>query len=863
MDENQKALEWANSNPDDPRAEKVRAKVWANNNPNDPRSSKILAKLSAPKPEEISELESGVRGAAQGASFNFADEIAGGLAAIPTALQAPFSDKIGWEDVIKKYQEERDESRQAYDAAREANPASYFGGELAGGVGTMFIPGVGLAAKAAGAGIKGGAALGAGYGAISGLGGSEATDVAGMAKDVAVGAGLGGVVGAAVPAVAKGIKKVAGLTDEFVLKGELAERLKDSYEMAGRGKHVLTKAGRAEIQQATRADTKDLVTSAKKLINNYGTTLTNLKNEMLKENPSTNIEATIAKMKEGLNSLKKIKDAPRLEAQISELEDYIARLEFGKLKPVEVALPPKVKTKVIKGKMSAKEKLELEQALAAENYRKQGIQLKGGVTESADGRFLTAEKIIDEPIDSSERLVQRPVESVMDDIVAAAPETPSAMSEAPVGKPLIKETPFFKNLQPILEVDHVASVAPGKTVTYIGDPVQASSKNLTKLNDKVAKFYEKARTNPKFETMPEFRIYETPDGFYRAVQISDPIAPKLPKVTKPKTLEEPLPMEEPDFDLVKGDNYKTKASFKTVLNTPGVPEQVVETVGQPKIVREMQRERLTPQLAGDYAQARGASDTFGDMAGLLGREATLSNPAVKNIAKEGYGGIETQLREQFPAYKKAAEDSRNTYKILEYLGFKKDIDFTVDPITNKIQMAPKSINKPFKQLYNVESESIPGFSASERLTQAMNVLKGFNPELANSLETKVRQSAKDFDYAQMARNFTITNPATYMKGGIIRAGNFAGQMTPEIVKKGAAGAMNLIKRASSADLASMSEDLMAKGGVSAKLGRVLQEASKKDNIGRNALIFSLAQNPEFRQEMEALFPGEDNDGPAQ
>lgn len=44
------ALEWAQANPEDPRAQHIQAKVWAAKNPGDPRSQQILDRLS-PSPQ--------------------------------------------------------------------------------------------------------------------------------------------------------------------------------------------------------------------------------------------------------------------------------------------------------------------------------------------------------------------------------------------------------------------------------------------------------------------------------------------------------------------------------------------------------------------------------------------------------------------------------------------------------------------------------------------------------------------------------------------------------------------------------------------------------------------------------------------
>jgi hypothetical protein len=47
-DINDKALEWAQANPNHPQAQVVMAKAWAAKNPNDPRSAAILAKRGDP-----------------------------------------------------------------------------------------------------------------------------------------------------------------------------------------------------------------------------------------------------------------------------------------------------------------------------------------------------------------------------------------------------------------------------------------------------------------------------------------------------------------------------------------------------------------------------------------------------------------------------------------------------------------------------------------------------------------------------------------------------------------------------------------------------------------------------------------------
>lgn len=152
--------------------------------------------LVADAPVEVSKGESLLRGAGQGVSLGFADEATGLLEAIKDAVS---NGHTNLKQVVADYAKHRDESRQAYSEAREANPKTYMAGELGGAAGTMLIPGANAAM-----GIKGMAAIGA----LQGLGSSEADltegDIAPAVKDVAV----GGAIGAGTGLAMKGVEKV-------------------------------------------------------------------------------------------------------------------------------------------------------------------------------------------------------------------------------------------------------------------------------------------------------------------------------------------------------------------------------------------------------------------------------------------------------------------------------------------------------------------------------------------------------------------------------------------------------------------------------------------------------------------------------
>lgn len=150
----------------------------------------IRSKQSAPtESQNITEAESIARGVVQGVSYGFADEAA---AVVETLWEKAKGDPAQFGELYKKH---RDESRANFEAARKANPVSYGAGEVAGGVGSSFVPGLGVlnAGRAVGAaGRIGRAAL---QGGASGVGFSDANTASGVATAGAAGAAIGGTLG--------------------------------------------------------------------------------------------------------------------------------------------------------------------------------------------------------------------------------------------------------------------------------------------------------------------------------------------------------------------------------------------------------------------------------------------------------------------------------------------------------------------------------------------------------------------------------------------------------------------------------------------------------------------------------------------
>lgn len=189
-------------------------KVSSSNSSWRDRAQPVIDMTEAP-----SEFESAARGAAQGASGNFADElygaargmyddfskmVTGGFDDAPKAEYDEFGRVSNLDEINKDitYAKHRDEYRADDKIAQEANPLSYGASQIAGSVLSPLnkvTKGMSLA--------KAGATLGG----VNALGASEANNAVDIAADTALGAGGGALVGKLLdktsPYISKGLNK--------------------------------------------------------------------------------------------------------------------------------------------------------------------------------------------------------------------------------------------------------------------------------------------------------------------------------------------------------------------------------------------------------------------------------------------------------------------------------------------------------------------------------------------------------------------------------------------------------------------------------------------------------------------------------
>jgi hypothetical protein len=210
---------------------------------------KMAAYVSTP--DKTSQGEAAGLGAVAGATFDFDDELAGGMGAVMEKTLGNPEKK----DLAALYNEYRDARRKTKDTAMEEHPWSYMGGGAAGG---FVLPGAGLgqAGKAANIWQKigRGAAVGGGVGALTGGGMSEHNPIEKpkeFAGDMLSGGEMGMMIGGAVP--------IAGQVGKGMWEGAkwLGSPISKGFKQGWRGNNLLGEEAEKMVQQRIAAFGKD------------------------------------------------------------------------------------------------------------------------------------------------------------------------------------------------------------------------------------------------------------------------------------------------------------------------------------------------------------------------------------------------------------------------------------------------------------------------------------------------------------------------------------------------------------------------------------------------------------------------------
>lgn len=159
--------------------------------------------IKAPVDTKVSQVESLVAGAAQGASFGLADE---GVAHLGTVKDILLRGDLDLDQYPEVYRSWRDVIRRRDAQAEKDNKGTFVAGQIGGGLLTSIVPGAG--ALNVGKGAKLGEVIGksALQGGLGGYGSSESDNIGDQLIDTAQGTAVGGIMGAAGHGIKKGVE---------------------------------------------------------------------------------------------------------------------------------------------------------------------------------------------------------------------------------------------------------------------------------------------------------------------------------------------------------------------------------------------------------------------------------------------------------------------------------------------------------------------------------------------------------------------------------------------------------------------------------------------------------------------------------
>ena len=225
-----------------------------------PPTKEELDSLYAPPTKEelgnVSSMSTGeslARGAAQGATMGFSDELAGALGAVGDVA----GDQYALKDLLDRYQAQRDESRRLYAEAEKTNPTAYLSGNLAGGLATGIATGGGT-----------GLANILKIGALGGLGSSEADLTEGQIGQAARDTGTGAAIGA----LTAGALKLGGMGAKAIGATAPAEDLARGFKLGKQGTDITSKLGQEAAEQQQIGLGKDVIGKINEAIGNAGKT---------------------------------------------------------------------------------------------------------------------------------------------------------------------------------------------------------------------------------------------------------------------------------------------------------------------------------------------------------------------------------------------------------------------------------------------------------------------------------------------------------------------------------------------------------------------------------------------------------------
>lgn len=310
--------------------------------------------VSAGEQPQVSAGEAALAGAKSGATFGFADELAGAtqsgldkfqsllnqygmMKKSPTQVSEElaaqgFTGDIGPTSRGEMYRDVRDQAREQEKMAMEQQPGAFFAGSLAGGA-AVPMGSIGQLTKGATLGQKvlTGAKVGLGAGMLAGAGTSEAETIPELAGDIGVGGGVGLVAGGVLPPVISGgtalAKETAGFGKQI---GQFfLGRPVEAFTQGVRGIPLFGDEAATALQQEAGAIGKDIGES----VIERGKRLAKLKTRMIERAEKRGIRLDENKVDEFLSKYESIpvkSNLAKAQQEAADLEELLRSANLGR-----------------------------------------------------------------------------------------------------------------------------------------------------------------------------------------------------------------------------------------------------------------------------------------------------------------------------------------------------------------------------------------------------------------------------------------------------------------------------------------------------------------------------------------------------
>jgi len=756
--------------------------------------------------EEVSQGRAALLGAGSNAAFGFDDEIVGGVSALMSLLDPDNKSSMG--DV---YDGVRDITREENKAAQEQHPGTYLAGSLAGGMLTgagLAKAGIGMGAKAAGAGanlargeVAGAAAQSVGNKLAGFLNrplsnlGKPALAMEGPAFKSA--SAMQNILNAGKVGLGSGAVTGLGMNESDLTTGE------------GLGNAALESAGTAVVGGGFGMGLSGLSAVAKgtgKAIGNFAN-----ENEFLGNIGEAFGREAKGDMVVGKSVRRGIERelADSSNEMIEKLEAL--KIRMGQAKGVEL---DKNKHLIIDFTKKLEANLEKARLLPEDTQQQLGDknELIGYLSKKLNGY--------------TKNIDVKTIESEGEKVLAAAQPSGAEKMNKIIASKLEKdrvlgvnsninavESPDGKMITAVRTVNDITPEE--KLGVTLKRSFDNSPEDKVKAQAALAKLNSKAR----IEGLPtEYELIDdTKEGFYHV------IAKDLPPQS------------------TSGSSANVAAQ---VPNTPAVSAQM-EYFPQTESIQN-----VPIQMPGTASGSFGAQDQFRQSTQQLSsvyNPSAIKSPNAQRVVQSIVRDLGDELVNAETGAPGLATANRNfskAAKALERAGA--EDQFGVKTDYDKTKVVGNILER-------AEQDTITGGKTRRLIDEIIGNVEDVDPKLADELMQTIGDKSSKFDLIRKINKegmFNQVKAPIFNKANIIGIAGYAGRAVKSVKD---------LTAASPQSLKDIADSISSYGGPKFRsLADKLKQASEKDSVARNALIFALEQNFENRQLLREAFGWEDN-----